>query len=227
MYNPGHNSYGNPLPHLCILELYPFDSTVIHHRGGGGGDRMQEGKRKGWSLSQRSRKYGHFECELTLKWCKKVKCEPFISRPWSTRLSRKPQTIKLINISPNLWFMSFFVYSPLIPWHHLQESCDMIGARCIPLTLWLVQDIQMLWYDQCEIHTLMRQSDWCETHTLMQQSDWCEIHTQMRRSDWCKQHTTRHDNRKKKPQKQFKNLPSTEWIRMVVRNSGSHSTVIW
>ena len=37
MYNPGHNSYGNPLPHLCILELCLFDSTVIHHRGGGGG----------------------------------------------------------------------------------------------------------------------------------------------------------------------------------------------
>ena len=52
--------------------------------------------------------------------------------------------------------------------------------------LWLVQDIQMLWYDWCKTHTLRQQSDCCEMHTPMWQSDWCLIHTLMKQSDWCK-----------------------------------------
>ena len=72
--------------------------------------------------------------------------------------------------------------------------------------LWLVQDIQMLWYDWCKTHTLrqqsdccemhtpMWQSDWCSIHTLMKQSDWCKILPLMRETDWCKQNTTPHTN---------------------------------
>ena len=60
--------------------------------------------------------------------------------------------------------------------------------------LWLVQDIQMLWYDWRKIHTLMRQSDWCEIQILMQRSDWCEIHTLIRQSYWYVQYTTLHAN---------------------------------
>ena len=66
--------------------------------------------------------------------------------------------------------MSFLVHSPLIPWHHLQENDTQ--------TLWLVHDIQMLWHDWCEIHTLMRQSGSCEIRTLLRR----------------KQHTTLHAN---------------------------------
>ena len=58
---------------------------------------------------------------------------------------------------------------PLITSHYLQE----ISTE----TLWLVQGIQMLWYDWCEIHTPMRQSDWYEIHTQMWRSDWCEQQT--------------------------------------------------
>ena len=103
------------------------------------------------------------------------------------RLLPRPQTITLLKWAQNSFFMSFFVDSPLIPWYHLQENNSQM--------LWLVQDIQMLWYDWCEIHTLMQQSDWCKIHTLMQQSDWCELHMQMWRSNQCKQHTTLHANR--------------------------------
>ena len=54
------------------------------------------------------------------------------------------------------------------PWHHLQENNTQ--------TLWLVQSVKILWYDWCQIHTLMWQSNWCEIHTLMQQCDWCKQH---------------------------------------------------
>ena len=40
-----------------------------------------------------------------------------------------------------------------------------------------MQDIQMLFYDWCEIYTLMWQSDLCEIHTLKRRSNWCEQHT--------------------------------------------------
>ena len=57
--------------------------------------------------------------------------------------------------------MLFFAHSanPLILWHHLQEN----NAQ----TLWLVQDIQMLWYGWCEIHILIQQINWCEQHTTL------------------------------------------------------------
>ena len=42
----------------------------------------------------------------------------------------------------------------MIPWHHLRENNTE--------TLW---DIQMLWRNWCEIHTLMWQSDYYEIHT--------------------------------------------------------------
>ena len=83
-------------------------------------------------------------------------------------LSQRPQIITLIKWAQNFLLMSFLMHSSLIQWHHLQKSKNPNS--------WLVQDIQMLWYDWCKIHTLMRQSDWCEIHTLMQQSD-CEVHT--------------------------------------------------
>ena len=57
-------------------------------------------------------------------------------------------------ISPKFLVNVILCAQPHNPWHHLQENNTQ--------TLWLVQDIQMLWYDWCEIHTLMRQSDWCE-----------------------------------------------------------------
>ena len=64
-------------------------------------------------------------------------------RPQSMRLSRRPQTIIVIKLAQNLWLMSLFVHSLLIPWHHLHENNSQ--------TLRLVQNIQMLWYDWCEI----------------------------------------------------------------------------
>ena len=54
-------------------------------------------------------------------------------------------------ISPKFLVNVILCAQPHNPWHHLQENNTQ--------TLWLVQDIQMLWYDWCEIHTLMRQSD--------------------------------------------------------------------
>ena len=39
-----------------------------------------------------------------------------------------------------------------------------------------MQSVKILWYDWCQIHTLMWQSNWCEIHTLMQQCDWCKQH---------------------------------------------------
>ena len=65
------------------------------------------------------------------------------------RFSRRPQTITLNILCAQL----------PNPWHHLQENNIQ--------TLWLVQDIQMLGYDWCEVHTLMRQPDWCEIHTTL------------------------------------------------------------
>ena len=81
----------------------------------------------------------------------------------------KATIIKLSKWTQNFWLISFCMQSPLIPWRCVQENNTQ--------TLWLVHDIQMLWYDWCEIHTLMRQSDWSKIHTLMQRSDWCEQHT--------------------------------------------------
>ena len=75
--------------------------------------------------------------------------------------------------------------------HFLFYNHDVTQSECAHR---LVQDIQMLWYDWCEIHALMRQSDWCEIQTLMRLPDWCEIHTLMPRSDWCEQHTTLYAN---------------------------------
>ena len=75
--------------------------------------------------------------------------------------------------------------------HFLFYNHDVTQSECAHR---LLQDIQMLWYDWCEIHALMRQSDWCEIQTLMRLSDWCEIHTLMPRSDWCEQHTTLYAN---------------------------------
>ena len=44
----------------------------------------------------------------------------------------------------------------------------MIGYALIGL--WrLVHDIQMLWYDWCEIHTIMCKSDWCIDHIVSTQ----------------------------------------------------------
>ena len=80
----------------------------------------------------------------------------------------KATIITLIKWTQNFWLMSFFVHSPLIPWHHWKKKTQM---------LWLVHDIQILWHHCCEIHTLMQQSDWCKIHNLMRWSDWCEQHT--------------------------------------------------
>ena len=76
------------------------------------------------------------------------------SRLYSTRLC-KGHNHNTYQMSPNFLLMPFFVHSPLFPWHHLQNNTQ---------TLWLGHDIQMLWYDWCEIHTLMRQSVWCNTY---------------------------------------------------------------
>ena len=80
--------------------------------------------------------------------------------------------------------MPLCVHSPLIPRHDLQENNTQ--------TLWLACDIHILWYDWCELHTLIRQSYWCEISTLMQQSHRCEIHILVRRSDlwegWARAH---------------------------------------
>ena len=113
-------------------------------------------------------------------------------RPHSKRLL-KGTIIKLFKWAQDFWLMSFFVRSPLIPWHHLHENNTQ--------TLWLVHDMQTLWYDWCDIHTLMRQSDRCEIHTLM------------RRSDWCEQHTTLHANKitQKEGKKQYKNM-KRKWV---------------
>ena len=54
---------------------------------------------------------------------------------------------------------------------------------------WLVQDIQMLWYDWCEIHTPVLQSDWCEIERYIPLCSNDKIHTLMQESDWRKQHT--------------------------------------
>ena len=90
-------------------------------------------------------------------------------------------------MSPNFLVKSFFVDSLLIPWHHLQENNMWM--------LLLVHNIQMLWYDWCEIHTLMPQSDWRKIHTLMQKSVRCEIRTLMWWSDWCGHYTTLQANK--------------------------------
>ena len=88
---------------------------------------------------------------------------------WERSISQKISTFidvalaKVINHKwgPNFWLMLFFAHSanPLILWHHLQENNTQ--------TLWLVQDIQMLWYGWCEIHILIQQINWCEIHILM------------------------------------------------------------
>ena len=90
-------------------------------------------------------------------------------------------------MSPNFLVKSFFVHSFLIPWHHLQENNMWM--------LLLVHNIQMLWYDWCEIHNLMPKSDWRKIHTLMQISVWCEIRTLMWWSDWCGHYTTLQANK--------------------------------
>ena len=46
------------------------------------------------------------------------------------------------------------------PWLH-----DIIYKKTI--LKWLVQDVKMLWYDWCVIHTPMQRSDWCEQHTTL------------------------------------------------------------
>ena len=79
---------------------------------------------------------------------------PDKSQYYSTRLLQRPQTIILIKWAQNFWLMSFFVLSPLIPWDNLQENHTQMH--------WLVQDIQMFWYNWCKIQTLKWRSDWCE-----------------------------------------------------------------
>ena len=101
-------------------------------------------------------------------------------------------------MSPKFLVHVILCAQPPDPWHHLQEKNTQ--------TLRLVQDIQMLFYD------------WCEVHTLMWQSDWCEIHTLKRRSNWCEQHTTLYTNIelfifiKKKPQKGVHAGQQADWI---------------
>ena len=51
-------------------------------------------------------------------------------------------------------YFYFYLCVCVIPWHHLRENNTE--------TLW---DIQMLWRNWCEIHTLMWQSDYYEIHT--------------------------------------------------------------
>ena len=82
---------------------------------------------------------------LNLKWTKMLNANfsyPDKSRPQSKRLREGHKLLHSSN-EPNLWFMSLFVHSLLIPWHHLQENNSQ--------TLWFVQDIQMLWYDWCKL----------------------------------------------------------------------------
>ena len=74
------------------------------------------------------------------------------------------------------------------------DSMTSFVRRKNTQTQWLVQAFQLLWYDWCEIRTLMRQSDWCEIHTLMWRSDWYEMQTLIRRSNLCKQYTNQHAN---------------------------------
>ena len=74
------------------------------------------------------------------------------------------------------------------------DSMTSFVRRKNTQTQWLVQAFQLLWYDWCEICTLMRQSDWCEIHTLMWRSDWYEMQTLIRRSNLCKQYTNQHAN---------------------------------
>ena len=57
------------------------------------------------------------------------------------------------------------------------DSMTSFVRRKNTQTQWLVQAFQLLWYDWCEIRTLMQQSDWCEIHTLMWRSDWYEMQT--------------------------------------------------
>ena len=55
--------------------------------------------------------------------------------------------------------MRTFVHNP---WFH-----DIICKKKNTQTQWLVQAFQLLWYDWCEIHTLMWRSDWYEMQTLI------------------------------------------------------------
>ena len=59
-----------------------------------------------------------------------------------SRWGHKP--LHLPKLAQILWFMSFFVHSHLLPWHHLQESCDMIGARYIEKNTWARVDMEFL-----------------------------------------------------------------------------------
>ena len=111
---------------------------------------------------------------FNFKMIQKVKCEPFISWWISTLIYEalaKATNHYTCWIAQNGWYRSLCT----APWFHDIKNNTQ--------TLWLVQDILILWYDWCKINTLVQQSDWCKINTLMKHSDWCETHILKRQPD--------------------------------------------
>ena len=116
---------------------------------------------------------------LTLKWCKKLNGN--LSYPEKSLPSNEDLT-KATNHCTYQMSPEFLVNVMLCA----QPPNSKTSFAKKP---WLVQDIQMLWYDWCEIHTPMLQSDWCEIQRYIPLCSNDKIHTLMQGSDWRKQHT--------------------------------------